>query len=78
MNTELSQADFLPPYPDATQWSNTYHVQIENVNSTVAPAVQGTCPTTTQMVEKTYVFNSNLQKQLPLEYDKKSKIKSQE
>ena len=30
------------------------------------------------MVEKTHVFNSNLQKQLLSEYDQKSKIKSQE
>ena len=31
-NTELLQAAFLPTYPTATQWSSTYHVQIQVVD----------------------------------------------
>ena len=76
-NIELPEAAFLLPYPLATLWSNTYHVQIKSVNSTVA-AVQGVCPLITQIVEKTHVFNSNLQKHLLSEYDQKSKTKYQE
>ena len=37
----------------------------------------GACPITITMVEKTYIFDANLQKQLLSEYDQKSKIKSQ-
>ena len=25
-NTEVIEAAFLPPYPNVTQWSSTYHV----------------------------------------------------
>ena len=59
MNTELQQVDFLPPYPDAALWSNTYNVQIKTVVLNVAPDQHGTCPPITQMIQKTCGFNSN-------------------
>ena len=48
-NTELLllQVDFLLPYPEAAQWSNTYNVQIKTVNSKAASDVQGVGPVTT-------------------------------
>ena len=77
-NTELLQTANLLPYLLAAQWSTTYHIEIETVNPLAIPGVDRSCTPIKQMVEKTHVFNSNLQKQLLSEYYHKSKIKSQE
>ena len=67
---------FLLPYPNKALWSNKIHVQIDTVNLNNAIDVQtGCCPIVTQMVEKTNVFNANLQNQLLSDYDLKSQIK---
>ena len=59
-NTELLEAVFLPTYPDSTLWSSTYHVQINVVNPTAAPDLQGTCVLRTEMQQKSHVFDPNL------------------
>ena len=60
-NTKLLEAAFLPTYPEATQWSSTYHVQIDVVNTTVATdPLTGLCPLITEMQRKSHVFNPNL------------------
>ena len=67
-NTELVKATFLMVYPIATQWLNTYHVQINTVGPHVL-AVNSAYPVMLQMVEKTHIFDVNLQKQLLSDYD---------
>ena len=74
-NTKLVQAAFLPTYPNATLWSNTYHVQIQTVDPTAAADQHNVCPVVTAMQEKSHVFNPNLQKQLLSEHDIKCKLK---
>ena len=77
-NTELLESAFLPPYPDESRWSTTFHIEIETVNPASVPGTNGLCTAIKEMVKKTQVFNSNLQKQLLAEYEQKSRIKSQE
>ena len=68
-NTELQEAAFLLSYLLAVLWSNTYHVQIETVDSIVIPDAHRAQLPITEMVEKTHVFNSNFQKQLLADYN---------
>ena len=42
-NTELVQTTSLPTYPNATLWSNTYHVQVETINPAAIPDPQTLC-----------------------------------
>ena len=77
MNAKLLEAVFLPTYPNVTLWSSTYHVQVHVVDATVAADAQGARPLITEMQRKSHVFNSNLQKQLLLDYDLKCKLKLQ-
>ena len=52
---------------------------IDTINPNAAVNSQTSAgPTTSTMVEKTHVFEANLQKQLLLEYNKNLKIKTQE
>ena len=75
----LVKADFMPPYPDAIQWSTTHHVQVSTVNpNDAADRVTGERPVRFQMMERTHVFDANLQKELLSEYERDSKNKSQE
>ena len=69
--------DFMPAYLDATQWSTTHHVKIASVDPE-ADLVKGNNmrPVTYQIMEKTIVTNTNLQKQLLSEYERNSKNKS--
>ena len=67
-NTKLLQVAFLPTYPIATQWSSTYHVQIQTIDTTAATDQDSVCPLVTAMQEKSHVFNPNLQERLLSEY----------
>ena len=59
MNTELQEAAFLPPYPDAGRWSSTYHVNVLTVNPN-ATEVNGARPIRTEVHKKSQGFNPNL------------------
>ena len=61
--TKLTEAIFLPVYPFTTQWSFKYYVNIGSVNPIVGLDIpSGARPTYTEMVEKSFLFNSNLMK----------------
>ena len=61
--TYLQEATSLPPYPDPARWSNTYSVEIKSAGLAVAPdANTGECPVIISLVQKTHVFDTNLQK----------------
>ena len=65
-------------YSVITQWSNTLHIEIETVDPESVPGTNGSRTPIKEMVEKTHVFNANLQKKLLEECEQKSKIKSHE
>ena len=76
---DLVETDFIPPYPNATQWSTTHHVQINIVDPNDNPDdITGERPVCYQMMEHAHVFDANLQKKLLSEYKRNSKDKSQE
>ena len=77
-NIELLEAAFLPIYPDATQWSFTYHVQIIVVDPIAVQDANSVCVMRPEMQQKSHIFDPNFQKQLLLDYDQKSKLKLQE
>lgn len=78
-NTKQVQAAFIPTYPVATQWSNTYHEHVKTVDPAAIPdATTGLCAPITEVHERSHVFDPNLQKQLLSEYDMKCKLKLQE
>ena len=77
-NKELQEAAFLPTYPDSTQYSTTYHVQLEVVDPSATANAQGVHAMHTEMQEKSHVFDPDLQKRLLSEYDQKCKLKLQE
>ena len=57
----LVERDLMPTYPDATQWSNTHHVEIQTVDQSVAvDANTGLCPPFVTLLLKTHVFDTNL------------------
>ena len=63
--TKLLEAAFLPTYPDTTQWSCTYHVNIDIVEPTATVNAQTSVRlVTSTMVEKTHIFGTSPQKQL--------------
>ena len=73
--------DFMPYYPDANLWSHTHQIQVTTVTTGAAQTeglLTGECITTYKLVDETIVTNTNLQKQLLLEYEHNSKVKSQE
>ena len=75
---DLVEADFMPLCPDAIQWSATHHVQISTVNPMDIPQAYGSCPARLETLEQTHIFDTNLMKELLFEYERDSKIKSQE
>ena len=77
-NTELLKATFLPTYPEPALWSSTYHVQLDVVDLLVLPDFQGVCVLRTEIQQKSHIFAPNLQNQLLLDYNQKSKLKLQE
>ena len=74
------EGDFMPAYPNAILWSHTHQIQGVTVAGE-ANLVEGSLTervTTYILVNKTIVTDANLQKQLLSEYNRKSKLKSQE
>ena len=75
-STERLQASFLPTYPDARQWSDTYHVEVVTVDANAQPHVNtGRRPPVIKVQEKTHIFDPNLQKQFLSEHDIQYKLK---
>jgi len=60
---DLVETDFMPTYPDATQWSTTHHVQISTVSSMDVPFVDGSRPNCFEVMEQTNVFDANFQRE---------------
>ena len=70
----------MPAYPKVTLWSHTHRIQVSTV-ADKANLVEGVLTervTTYKLVNKTIITDANLQKQLLSEYNRKSKLKSQE
>ena len=74
------EADLIPAYPDTNLWSHTHQIQIATVADEATLIVETLTErvTTYKLVYKTVVTNANLQQQLLLDYERKSKLKSQE
>ena len=69
IGTNLVEADFMPPYPNATHWLSTHHMKTQTVTpSSAIDTTTGVRPLVPIVVAQTYVFDANHQKQLPLEY----------
>ena len=68
----------MPQYPDTNQWSTTHRMQSSTINLLDIPAANGLRPPSFKTLEKTHVFDTNLQKELLLEYKRGFKNKSQE
>ena len=69
----------MSQYLDAIQWYTTHHVQGSTVDTTNVPdTVTDELPAYFEMMERTHVFDANLQKEFLLEYKRDSKNKSQE
>ena len=78
-NTKQVRSAFMPTYPLASRWSNTYHVQVETVDPTAIPdAITLLCAPIITVQKRTNVFNPNLQQELLMEHDMKCKLKLQE
>ena len=66
----------MPTYPNATQLSTTHHVQINTVNLMDVPLADGSRPNRFEIMERTHVFDANLQKEQLSKYERNSKNKS--
>ena len=59
----------MPTYPNDNQWSSTHHVQVSTINLTNPPdAITGERSACFEMMERTHIFDANLQKELLSEY----------
>ena len=67
----------MPPYPNATQWSTTQHIQVSIVDPNDPEQPDGLHPIRYEMIEQTLIFDANPQKELLSEYKRNSKNKSQ-
>ena len=74
---DIVKTDFMLPYPNATQWSTTHHVQVSIVDPNDPEQPNGSRPICYEMIEQTHVFDANLQKKLLSEYKRNSKNKSE-
>ena len=74
---DLVEANSTPPYPEANRWSTTHHVEVRIINPWNIPQADGSRPQSITMARQTDVFDANLQKELPSEFEWNSKIKSQ-
>ena len=69
----------MPTYPLASQWSNTYYVEVATVDPLAVPdATTLKRETVIKMQKRTNVFNLNLQKELLSERDMNTKLNLQE
>ena len=75
---DLDEADSTPPYPNSDLWSNTYDVEIKTVDRLIVSLGNSNGPVIIVVEQRIYVFDANLQSKLLLDFDQKSKIKSQE
>ena len=74
------ESDFMPAYPNTTLWSRTHQIQVATVADGAA-LIEGSLServVTYELVNKTINTDANLQKQLLSEYERNSKLKSQE
>ena len=62
-------SDFTPAYPAASQWSNTYHVEVNTVDPTGQLNTNGTRVTVKALQKRTNIHDPNLQKQLSSDHD---------
>ena len=63
----LVERDFMPTYPDTTQWLNTHHLDIQTVHPPAnIDATTEVRPPITIVVQKKHDFDKNLQKRLLL------------
>ena len=78
-NTKKLRSAFMPTYPFASQWSNTYYVKVKTMDpqAILDVTTHKRAPIITTQ-KRTNVFNPNLQKELFLEHDMKCKLKLQE
>ena len=67
--SDLVEADFTPLYSDTNLWSNTRHIEIISVNTGEVLAANGSRTPIIVMELRTHVFDTNLQKQLLLEFE---------
>ena len=67
-NTEQVEADFKPLYPDRDLWSTMFHIEINTVDPNSIVGTNGSCIPINETVEKTHIFNTNIQMQLLAEY----------
>ena len=77
-DTEKTISDFTPTYPLASQWSSTYHVEVNTVDPNGQLNTNGTRVIIKALQKRTNIHNPNLQKQLLSEHDMKSKLELQE
>ena len=76
---DLVESNFMPTYPDPTQWLSTHQVEIQIVApGAKVDATTGVCPFVPIVIEQTHVFKANIQKELLLQYKPNSKNKSLE
>ena len=60
---DLREAAFLLAYPDPALWLDNYNVEIKPADPTVVPETNfSEYPIIILLVQKTHVFNANLQK----------------
>ena len=68
----------MPTYLNANLWSTTHHVQVSTVNPMDLHLANVSHPSRFEMMEQTHVFDTNLQRELPSDYERDSKNNSQE
>ena len=74
---DLVEKNFMPPYPNANQWSTTHHMEMRTFNPTYLAAADDSSPLTFDTMEQTHVLDTNFQKELLSEFEQDSKIKFQ-
>ena len=75
---EKTISDFTPTYPLASQWSDTYYVEVTTVNPTGGRDANGDRIPIQEMQKRTNIHDPNLQRELLSEHNLKSKIQLQE
>ena len=77
-NTKLIEAYFLLVYPVRSQWLFTHHVNLGSFDPIIRLTIPSSAsPICTEMVQKSLIFNSNLQEQVLLDYNQVLKLKQE-
>ena len=71
-NTKLLEANFGSSYPNLDLWSIAFYIEIDTVDLNSDVGTNRFCTPIKETLEKTRVFNLNIQKQLIAEYEQKS------